>query len=154
MLKNAVAETSQSAVARATGLTLQTVQRYIKGIGEPTTSTLQKLGAYFRVPAGWLRGDYPDLSFDDAVDLYEYLRKPEEYLYEHSAIGLEIGKLTTGLDIDGLKVVRDLMSLLQDMRRGIYGVESEKQQSEKESEVIDRLMKLFWEIHRNGNKPP
>jgi len=30
--------------------------RYQKGIGEPTTATLEKLAAYFKVSVGWLRG--------------------------------------------------------------------------------------------------
>ena len=47
LLSDAVSKSSQSAVARETGLTLLTVQNYLKGIGEPTTATLQKLANYF-----------------------------------------------------------------------------------------------------------
>lgn len=57
LLKADVERTSQAATARATGLTLQTVQRYIKGIGEPTTATLQKIASYFGVSVAWLRGE-------------------------------------------------------------------------------------------------
>lgn len=56
LLQEEVSKTSQAATARATGLTLQTVQRYIKGIGEPSQATLEKLAAYFRVSVAWLRG--------------------------------------------------------------------------------------------------
>lgn len=56
LLKKAVAEKSQSAVARESGLTLLTVQRYLKGIGEPTGETLRKLEEYFEVPFWWLSG--------------------------------------------------------------------------------------------------
>ena len=49
-------KSSQAATARGTGLTLQTVQRYIKGIGEPSTATLQKIADYFGVSVPWLRG--------------------------------------------------------------------------------------------------
>jgi len=61
LLQEEVKKTSQAATARATGLTLDTVQRYIKGIGEPSSATLQKLSNYFERPAKWLRGeDYED----------------------------------------------------------------------------------------------
>lgn len=57
LLKDEVARTSQAATARATGLTLKGVQNYLKGIGEPTTATLQKLADYFGVSVAWLRGE-------------------------------------------------------------------------------------------------
>lgn len=57
LLRAEVERTSQAATARATGLTLRGVQNYIKGIGEPTTATLQKLANYFGVTVSWLRGD-------------------------------------------------------------------------------------------------
>jgi transcriptional regulator with XRE-family HTH domain len=56
LIKDAVNKTSQSAVARETGLTQSAVGRYYKGIGEPTSATLEKLGAYFGVSAACLRG--------------------------------------------------------------------------------------------------
>lgn len=57
LLREEVAKTSQAATARATGLTLRGVQNYLKGIGEPTTATLQKLADYFEVSVAWLRGE-------------------------------------------------------------------------------------------------
>jgi transcriptional regulator with XRE-family HTH domain len=57
LLQDEVKRTSQAATARATGLTLQTVQRYIKGIGEPTTATLEKLAKYFKTSVAYLRGE-------------------------------------------------------------------------------------------------
>ena len=56
LLQEEVAKSSQAATSRATGLTLQTVQRYIKGIGEPTQATFEKLSVYFKRPVWWLRG--------------------------------------------------------------------------------------------------
>jgi transcriptional regulator with XRE-family HTH domain len=53
----AVKAKSQSAVARESGLTLLTVQRYLKGIGEPTNATLQKLADYFKTSVAYLRGE-------------------------------------------------------------------------------------------------
>lgn len=57
LLTKAVAEKSQSAVARETGLTLLTVQRYLKGIGEPRDKNLKRLSDYFGVSVAVLRGD-------------------------------------------------------------------------------------------------
>lgn len=56
LLKEEVGKTSQAATARATGLTLKGVQNYLKGIGEPTQASLQKLADYFRVSVTYLRG--------------------------------------------------------------------------------------------------
>lgn len=57
LLSEAVSKSSQSAVARDTGLTQSAIGRYLKGIGEPTTATLQKLAGYFGVSPLKLRGD-------------------------------------------------------------------------------------------------
>jgi len=57
LLKKAVAEKSQSAVARETGLTLLSVQEYLKGIAEPREKNLKKLADYFGVSVSVLRGD-------------------------------------------------------------------------------------------------
>lgn len=57
LLKEEVGKTSQAATARATGLPLRSVQNYLKGIGEPTQATLEKLAAYFGVRVRYLRGE-------------------------------------------------------------------------------------------------
>jgi transcriptional regulator with XRE-family HTH domain len=72
LLQEEVTRTSQAATARATGLTLQTVQRYIKGIGEPSQATLEKLADYFETSVAWLRSEEP-------IDLLEKI-SPEEML--------------------------------------------------------------------------
>jgi transcriptional regulator with XRE-family HTH domain len=56
LLRAEVTKTSQAATARATGLALQSVQNYIKGIGEPSQATLEKLSEYFGKSVSWLRG--------------------------------------------------------------------------------------------------
>jgi transcriptional regulator with XRE-family HTH domain len=56
LLQRAVEESSQSAVARDTGLRLYSIQRYLKGVGEPSQETLEKLVVYFGVSFGYLRG--------------------------------------------------------------------------------------------------
>ena len=59
LLKKEVSEKSILAVSNATGLGLAAIGRYLKGIGEPTTASLQKLANYFKVSVPWLRGDIP-----------------------------------------------------------------------------------------------
>lgn len=70
LLKQEVAESSQAATARKTGLTLQTVQRYIKGIGEPSNATLKKLADYFNVGVWQLREteNEKDERIDEEID--------------------------------------------------------------------------------------
>lgn len=57
LLKKHVSETSMLSVSKETGLGLAAIGRYLKGIGEPTTATLQKLAEYFDESVAQLRGD-------------------------------------------------------------------------------------------------
>ena len=61
LLKEAVEKTSQSQVAQASGLTRLTVQRYLRGVGEPSGETLQKLADFFGVSVANLRGEDPKI---------------------------------------------------------------------------------------------
>lgn len=56
MLQESVAQKGQRAVARESGIALLSIQRYLKGIGEPTTASLEKLSDYFGESVEWLRG--------------------------------------------------------------------------------------------------
>lgn len=89
LLQAEVNKSSQSEVARRTGLTQSAVGRYLKGIGEPSSDTLLRLSSYFEVPVEWLRGeDYVDfwgevygdsLSEKQKEELsYEFWRKKAE----------------------------------------------------------------------------
>lgn len=57
LLRAEVAKKSQAAVANAIGLTRLTVQRYLKGIGEPSQATLEKIADYFGESVFHLRGE-------------------------------------------------------------------------------------------------
>lgn len=57
LLKEKVAQKGQRTVSRETGIALLSIQRYLKGQGEPTTATLQKLADYFGVSVAYLRGE-------------------------------------------------------------------------------------------------
>lgn len=72
LLQKSVAEKGQSAVARESGIALYSIQRYLKGIGEPTSKTLQKLADYFGVSVWELRGDFDvkDFCKNNAIDAY------------------------------------------------------------------------------------
>ena len=74
LMKEAVDMSSQSAVARETGLTQSAVGRYIKGIGEPSQATLEKLAAYFGVSVPWLRGE------EDPVGIHQVVAEIREAL--------------------------------------------------------------------------
>lgn len=91
LLKNAVAEKGQSAVARESGLTQSAVHRYISGIGEPSTATLSKLARCFgNVTVAWLRGEdihplvlalserYPDFDPEHHHKYVNMVEVPEE----------------------------------------------------------------------------
>lgn len=56
LLREFVSKNSILAVSRSAGLGLAAIDRYLKGIGEPTTATLQKLATFFGVSVAWLRG--------------------------------------------------------------------------------------------------
>ena len=57
LLKEAVSQKGQRAVARDIGITLPAVQRYLRGNSEPTQASLEKLSNYFGVSIAELRGE-------------------------------------------------------------------------------------------------
>jgi transcriptional regulator with XRE-family HTH domain len=70
LLSKRVSEIGQRAVARESGITLKAVQRYIGGESEPTLASLEKLSKYFNVLIPWLRGEGPNLTYEDAKKQY------------------------------------------------------------------------------------
>lgn len=56
LLTAEVTKKGQRGAARDIKIALLSLQRYIKGIGEPSQATLEKLSAYFGVSVEWLRG--------------------------------------------------------------------------------------------------
>lgn len=49
LINNEVLRLGQNGAARAIGIALYSTQKYMKGIGEPSYETLQKLANYFNV---------------------------------------------------------------------------------------------------------
>ncbi|MFA6497885.1 MAG: helix-turn-helix domain-containing protein [Desulfurivibrionaceae bacterium] len=81
LLKKEVSEKSILAVSNATGLGLAAIGRYLKGVGEPTTASLQKLADYFKVSVPWLRGE---------IDIQDIARVPGGYIIKTSKGEIEI----------------------------------------------------------------
>lgn len=95
LVQKAVAEKSQYAVAKETGLSLSVIQGLLKGNREPSTSTLTKLSNYFNVPLPLLRGDEviheikSGISITKPISTYmiekqnEDIKEFEEILHEY-----------------------------------------------------------------------
>lgn len=69
LLKTAVEMKGQSGVARETGLTQSAIHRYLKGIGEPSTRTMQRLADYFGVSVWHLRGESGGFFWVKEIDI-------------------------------------------------------------------------------------
>jgi len=108
LLREEVDRTSQAATSRATGLTLQTVQRYIKGIGEPTTATLQKLADYFGVSVAWLRGERYKGPCTDA-EAQTLIQVSEDLLKIHTIIPAELKRTIQVLMLEQIDEIADFI---------------------------------------------
>ncbi|MBV5338136.1 MAG: helix-turn-helix transcriptional regulator [Deltaproteobacteria bacterium] len=58
---------SVNKVSIKTGLTNNTIGKYLEGISEPQQETLEKLSEYFKKPVAWLRGETDDESVKISV---------------------------------------------------------------------------------------
>ncbi len=82
LLSKAVSENGLIGIENATGVGKSALSRYVKGIGEPTTATLQKLADYFKTSLSYLRGD-PWATRDGKIDfnhiaIWDAYRKMED----------------------------------------------------------------------------
>jgi transcriptional regulator with XRE-family HTH domain len=79
LLKEAVARKSQYAVAKETGLGLAVINRYLRGIGEPTAKTMEILADYFGKPVSVLRGEgfVPKALIADGEYFFNKVQWPE-----------------------------------------------------------------------------
>jgi transcriptional regulator with XRE-family HTH domain len=115
LLRKAVEEKSQLAVSRGSGLGIAAINRYLSGIGEPTTGTLKKLSDYFEVPVGWLRGHagyWKDETFE------EYCKATGNNFEESDFDKKEIRFWVYGKDYeDFIEAVNELRSMDEGYRR-------------------------------------
>lgn len=71
LLRIVVREKSQNVVAKEIGIGVAAVNRYLKGIGEPTSETYEKLAGYFGISVWHLRGESGGsiwMASDDIID--------------------------------------------------------------------------------------
>ena len=147
ILKNAVEAKSQLEVSKQTGIGQAAINRYIKGIGEPTTATLKKLADYFKVPVAWLQGHFGNMSYEKAReykavvdsgkksgwvgDVYD---PSKEYIwpehYDTYAILLSQDEMIFNIALDsnlafGPEVVKSFLSAAQ----GVYKMSEELQKN-------------------------
>lgn len=82
LICEAVTEKSQNAVAKESGVALNSIQNYMKGIGEPSLTTLKKLSDYFKVPVDLLRdeGDTESQRWQLDLDFHENFIKTHKLL--------------------------------------------------------------------------
>jgi plasmid maintenance system antidote protein VapI len=92
-LREEVDRIGQNATARAIGIPLYSVQKYLKGTAEPTTSTIGKIAEYFDVSAMWLRWE------DKRIPDVEKTRAVHERMSESGQQDLNI--MLGGTHIDG-----------------------------------------------------
>jgi transcriptional regulator with XRE-family HTH domain len=85
LLKEEIKKKSQNAISRDSRVAVALINRYLKGIGEPTTATLEKLAMYFKRSVSYLRGYETD---------------------EESRFDLASAKLS-------IKILKDLLELYQ-----------------------------------------
>jgi transcriptional regulator with XRE-family HTH domain len=99
LLVEAVSKSSQAAVARESGITRLNLQRYLKGIGEPTTATLQKLADYFGVSVAYLRGEEPELG----SDTLEFVSESFNNIDLPSQVTDQVGLLILSILVNGFQ---------------------------------------------------
>jgi transcriptional regulator with XRE-family HTH domain len=146
LLKAAVEKSSQASVAEATGLTRLTVQRYIKGIGEPSNATLEKLSKYFGVPVPWLRMQprkFGQEEFDCTRDMFYSELKILKDL-------VELHKLTP----DHLKeTLEDLISMFNGNvhdSRDQYSSEFSEDEMIDIGKITNEANRIWLETHYRG----
>lgn len=71
-LRLAVDASSQSAVARESGVGVAAINRYLNGIGEPSAATLKKFADFFKVPVEWLRQKENEEANHDSTQINFY----------------------------------------------------------------------------------
>jgi transcriptional regulator with XRE-family HTH domain len=78
-LKGKVKDSSQAKVSRDLGIGVATINRYLKGIGEPSQETLERIADYLDRSVAWLRGEtefderrFGQAEWDDTRDIFEF----------------------------------------------------------------------------------
>jgi transcriptional regulator with XRE-family HTH domain len=150
LLTAEVAKKSQIAVARETGLTLLTVQRYLKGIGEPREKNLKRLADYFKRSVSELRGD---ILYDFFPESYGFAKK---FLLTANVYFVEVLKRDyrefkkVGILFDYIEVVLSLAKMVIDMPSSMTVSIEQKflvETQELAKEVVNRYADYLAEVN-------
>ncbi len=108
---------SQTAVAKAIGLTFQQVQKYERGTNKISLATLILLSDYFKVPLATFTDPAEAAAGGDPA-----LAHPDEYRQPTSRVRLELGReLNEIRDEALLRPILDLLRTINGDHRGDHG---------------------------------
>ena len=107
LINKAIANKGQSVLEQETGLSHSMISRYKRGVGEPSTSTLQILADYFGVSIWELRGDVS--SNDVNIDQIRLMHNLQSMLKGF----LEYKEEIPGWLADGFRDVAETFSATQ-----------------------------------------
>lgn len=138
LINKKLSETSLNAISKATGIGVAALHRYSRGIGEPTTATLEKLAKYFEVSVVDLRGEnylpWPEeyASFD------EYVKSTKEYLLKAKNELERIDDEDIAMDIV-LKTASSVFPLTIFYSLGTFEDEEHKNKTNQLVELLDSI---------------
>lgn len=155
LLKEKVAQKGQRTVSRETGIALLSIQRYLKGIGEPTTATLQKLADYFEVSVADLRGE--SLLDDEVSAAFGKIFNGVEIIKAYSQGNQEIRNTAIEIDeaarsiLQAYGEVRHKEQTLRDRTHAIFNVIP----IEEFPNILEKLKKRYpdGEVPRISDDP-
>jgi transcriptional regulator with XRE-family HTH domain len=99
LIKNKLSETSLNAISKATGIGVAALHRYSRGIGEPTTATLEKLAGYFGVSVAYLRDENYRPWPEEYASFDAYVESTKEYLLQAKKELERVDDETIAMDI-------------------------------------------------------
>lgn len=145
LLKEAVRRSSQSEVARASGLGVASVNRYLQGVGEPSRPTLEKLADHFSVPVSWLSGDLhtDTVHLPEDPDFYRSLLHSVEAVGRHVRDDFEVFCASSRLVYQALKLIHKFERTVL-LARGQFPPEHLEKVEAGLAELTERLDARFF----------
>ena len=104
LLNDEVKNKSLNSISKTTGVGISALHRYQRGIGEPTTATLEKLSDYFKVSVTWMRGDLP-MNLEDEKFFYVNMPDTEQYNKEFKDTLARLMRTAQCLDLTRLGIL-------------------------------------------------
>ena len=141
LLNEAVDKSSQTAVARETGIPLSKINRYVKGIGEPQQETLIRLADYFGVSVAYLRGETILNQFPDEADFYGEILASYEVLLISAIEQYDEIKDNDSFMQQAMKSAEKTMNFTQEMKAK-FDQERLKKIQKLASDFLDLILKV------------